>query len=230
MEYPGIYRNPTPEVVVTAGGTREQIDDVRFIGNFASGSLGHALAEEFTELGSRVLLLAPRETLERHGKIPGAAYLPFTDFESLQTRMTNLDSPQIIIHSAAVSDYSPEKTNGKISSDEDELTIRMRRNPKILGALRGIFGANVYIVGFKLLSNVSEEELIETARRQIETSQTDMCIANDLQKLRSKRTVHTVERGNPKTQRIVAPTKLVARHLASRILLNAQDNSGQSNE
>lgn len=185
-----------PEVVITAGGTREKIDDVRYVGNFSGGRLGHALAESYARMGSKVLLLAPSEVPDRFGLPEGVEHRPFTSADSLDRAMRSIPAARMVLHAAAVSDYTPVCSPGKISSDQDELIVKLKRTPKILPKLRDYFGDHTTIVGFKLLSGVSEEDLIETAARQIADSKTDMCIANDLQDLGAdSRKLHIVSRG-----------------------------------
>lgn len=182
-----------PDVIVTAGGTRENIDDVRYIGNFSGGRLGHALAATYADLGHRVLLLAPNMVVEHFGLPPGVDQETFTSAASLQDRLLGKSGARLILHAAAVADYSPDRLEGKVSSDEEELIIHLKRTPKILPDLRDHFGDATNIVGFKLLSGVSEEALIAAATQQIATSRTNLCIANDLQELGDKRRVHIVQ-------------------------------------
>jgi phosphopantothenoylcysteine decarboxylase/phosphopantothenate--cysteine ligase len=171
------------DVVVTAGGTREKIDDVRYIGNFSSGRLGHSLAEQYGRIGCRVLLLSPKSTVERFGEIDGVQHAAFESALDLQNLLRQVKSAKLVLHSAAVSDYTPKRVQGKISSNQEDLTIKLKRNPKILAGLRDHFGPSTTLVGFKLLSGSSEEDLIAAARAQIETNSTDFCIANDLQEV-----------------------------------------------
>lgn len=205
-----------PDVVVTAGGTREYIDDVRYLGNFSGGKLGHALASTYAELGHRVLLLAPNCVPERHGAIDGVEHRPYTSAASLQSELLAIPTARLVLHGAAVSDYTPDRINGKLSSDEDELVIHCKRTPKILPQLREHFGVDTRLIGFKLLSNVAETELIDVAAKQIETCRTDACIANDLQELRDSRRLHIV---NPDGtyQTVEGGTKEVALQIAEAL-------------
>jgi len=207
MEHENYYQR-TP-VIVTAGGTREQIDDVRYIGNFSGGKFGHALAAEYASIYCDVRLLAPQSVVYRYGLPEGVKHAAFTDVESLRSALSAeqfgslmvgdaVDEytlrPTLILHAAAVSDFTPiEKVHGKISSAQDELLIRLQRTEKILPHLRDLFGSQAKIVGFKLLSGVREAELIEAAVKQIASSNTDLCIANDLQDIDGdNRKVHVV--------------------------------------
>lgn len=168
------------DVIITAGGTREQIDDVRYVGNFSSGRYGHFLANSFLKEGRRVTFIAPNFTIQRYGEIEGVEHIPFKSAEDLRQELFGIRSARIILNAAAIADYSPIKTQGKIPSDAEELTITMRRTPKILLELRKHFGPVAYIVGFKLLSNVSDDELLVAAKKQIVDNETDAVIANDL--------------------------------------------------
>lgn len=202
-----------PDVVITAGGTREHIDDVRYIGNFSGGRLGHGLATAYARLGHSVLLLAPNDVPDRHGMIEGVEHRPYTSAASLQAEMLAIPAARLVLHGAAVSDYTPERIEGKLSSDQEELVIRCRRTPKILTGLREHFGGQTQIVGFKLLSGVAETELIDTAARQIATCRTDACIANDLQDLKATRKLHVVTPGG-QYQTVEGSTAEVADQIA----------------
>lgn len=188
------FEHNRPDVVITAGGTSEPIDDVRYITNFSSGGLGHALAVEHAKYGGSILLLAPKLTAQKYGDIPGVEHRVFTTAEDLRQQLLGIEAAGLILQAAAVSDYTPvHRTAGKLSSDPDMMTIELKRTQKILPQLRDHFGDETTIVGFKLLSGVSEEELIATGLRQIRSAQTDYCIANDLQHLSSnQRRIHII--------------------------------------
>lgn len=228
MEYPGTFEPiERHDVVITAGGTREPIDDVRFVTNFSGGALGHNLAREFASFDQNVLLLAPNNVMDRYGAIEGVEHRPFTSCADLDQQLKAVKQARIVLQAAAVADYSPVPHDGKISSDHDEMVIRMQRNPKILAGLREHFGKHTYIVGFKLLSGVSSGELIEVARNQIAGNHTDMCVANDLRSIHPKtRTVYAVPRGQYPSLRINGSTREVSRHLASHILLMSAAREG----
>jgi phosphopantothenoylcysteine synthetase/decarboxylase len=210
-----------PEVVVTAGGTREPIDDVRYVGNFSGGHLGHALASRYASLGYNTLLLAPRSVIQRFGHDDSAGnfkHRSFTTAKDLEEQLLVIPKTNLVLHAAAVSDYTPVPTLGKISSDEAELVIRMRRNPKILGMLREHFGDKTTLVGFKLLSCASEAELVSVAKKQIDKNNTDLCIANDLyMMLPNERTVHIVQPDGDYNC-ITGSTVEVAQSIASLVL------------
>lgn len=184
------------EVVITAGGTREKIDDVRYIGNFSTGRLGHRIAEVYGKWTSdNITLIAPQATIDRFGLPENVRHEPFVTSQELREKLLGIVAADVVIHSAAVSDYIPDFTQGKIKSDEDELVVTMRRNPKILSDLRDHFGNETKLVGFKLLSGATEGELYEAGLRQIRENKLDYCVANDLQKItRQNREVHIIQK------------------------------------
>lgn len=175
-------------VLVTAGGTTEPIDDVRGITNFSTGRFGHEMAERLAESGrANVTEICPWSTLERLGShsLDWVNYEEMTTAENLERAMIEREeAPDIIIHAAAVADYAPVRTEGKIRSDSDELMITLQKTPKIIEKLRPTYGPTANIIGFKLLSNVSEEQLIEAAANQLKKNRLNMVIANDLKNIK----------------------------------------------
>ncbi|VVB78833.1 DNA / pantothenate metabolism flavoprotein [uncultured archaeon] len=201
--------NRALEVLVTSGGTISEIDDVRHIGNFSTGTTGAIIAEEF--LGSeakvhyvycekapvpfkRKMTLDPNKDLSIEiERLKGVYHkyskckdllleYPIKTFEDyFQTLKCSLENNPIdvVVLAAAVSDYSAIKTNGKISSDEDELVIRLKRNPKVISLVKA-WRPEVYQVGFKLLVDVSKEDLIKTAYNHLIKNNSDLVVANSL--------------------------------------------------
>ncbi len=102
----------------------------------------------------------------------------------------------VVILPMAVADYEPEQATGKISSDRESLVVHCRRTPKVIRLVRD-WAPSVYLVGFKLLSGVSEEELIRVATSACITNRADLTVANDLETLRAGRhTIHLVRPGH----------------------------------
>lgn len=173
------------EVIITAGGTREKIDDVRYIGNFSGGRLGHAIATIYAKYTDNdVLFIAPKETIERFGKPDGVTHESFSSAQELREKLLGISAVNTVIHSAAVADYTPVFHEGKISSDQDELVIHLKRTPKIISELRDHFGESTKLVGFKLLSGATKKELFLAAARQIDDNRLDFCIANNIGDIR----------------------------------------------
>ncbi|MCA9691278.1 MAG: NUDIX domain-containing protein [Myxococcales bacterium] len=175
---------PAPRTaLVVAGGTREPIDDVRFLGNLSRGRFGAAIASALAEVGVRVRLLAGVELWREPGWTPAA--VERRRFGSVAELRTALEDelaapPDLLFMAAAVSDYSPTPVAGKLPSDAETLTLTLRRNPKLLDGLRERCGVTTFLVGFKLLSGVSPGELRAVALRQTRRARLNLTVANDL--------------------------------------------------
>jgi phosphopantothenate-cysteine ligase len=95
----------------------------------------------------------------------------------------------------AVSDFAPEPIAGKLSSDAQTLTIHCQRQPKVIQSVRD-WSPSTYLVGFKLLSNATEVELIRQAEEACKTNRADLTVANDLSTVKAgKHKVHLVRPG-----------------------------------
>lgn len=169
--------------VVTAGGTSEPIDDVRVVTNLSSGRLGAQIAKGLAESGVRTLLITSGVVPEADGRALTVVRVRSTADLVKAIEEATQDPVDLFFMAAAVSDYAPQQAAGKIRSDRDELVVRMGRAPKILPTLRDRCGNDAFLVGFKLLSGVSEEELIDVARDQMAKARTDATFANDLARL-----------------------------------------------
>jgi phosphopantothenoylcysteine decarboxylase/phosphopantothenate--cysteine ligase len=84
----------------------------------------------------------------------------------------------IVLVPAAISDYSPEKQEGKIPSGKKDLTLNLTPNPKVIAKIRD--EATCVLVGFKAEFNLSSDELLNRARFRMEDSHLDMIVANDI--------------------------------------------------
>lgn len=211
----------TLEAVVTAGGTREPIDDVRVLANVSTGRFGAAIAAALADLGVGVTLIGSRELLDSGRVDPRARPLPFSstqDLDAALSRRIAEGPPDLLFMAAAVSDYSPVPLEGKLRSDAEELVVRLRRNPKILATLRERCGDATFLVGFKLLSGASETELTRVAREQVLRDRLDLTVANDLRQIRGG--IHPVWLVPPAGEPVaLTGTKVeVARRLAEEVL------------
>lgn len=193
------------EVLITSGGTIAKIDDIRHIGNFSSGTTGALIAEEFLKNGHKVnyvygknsktpfkrnLIIDVNKPKEQELERLSMAYeeynkyrqnlieIPIATFQEYYNKLEELTkSADVIVLAAAVGDYSPIRQEGKISSDKDELVIRMQKNPKVIQHIKE-WNPKTYLVGFKLLSNVGDKELLNIAKTNAEKTHSDMTVAN----------------------------------------------------
>jgi phosphopantothenoylcysteine decarboxylase/phosphopantothenate--cysteine ligase len=161
-------------VIVTAGPTREALDPVRFITNHSTGKMGFAIAEKAAVRGAKVYLVAGPSNL------PTPCGVERTDVESAldmyNAVMKLMEKADIIIKSAAVADYRPaEISSEKIKKSDEELVIKLQKNPDILQELGKVKGSRV-LIGFAM----ETQNLIENAKAKVAKKNLDFIVANDL--------------------------------------------------
>jgi phosphopantothenoylcysteine decarboxylase/phosphopantothenate--cysteine ligase len=164
-------------VVVSAGGTREEIDPVRFIGNWSTGTQGYALARTAVARGAEVTVIAANVAL------PDPAGAKVTRvISALQMRDAVLkaaESADVVVMAAAVADYRPEtRSDGKIKKDgQPPEPLRLVENPDILAGLaaqRGPGGTQPVLVGFAAETDTSEQ----AARAKLARKGCDLLVVN----------------------------------------------------
>ena len=163
-------------VVVVTGSTVEPIDDVRVVTNRTSGETGVELAKAAFEKGADVeLWLGRHHTVAPH-------YIPTKTFETTEdlVRLAESLDADICVVPAAISDFSPTKTKGKIPSRGGAITLELSPTPKVLPSLRK--GAKV-LVGFKAEAGVSPAELKSKAQALMKEVGLDLVVANDVTKV-----------------------------------------------
>jgi phosphopantothenoylcysteine decarboxylase/phosphopantothenate--cysteine ligase len=135
-------------VLVTAGGTREPIDSVRFVGNRSSGRMGFALAEEAAAMGAAVTVVAANVSLPRR---PGVRYVDVSTAAELQEACAaEFAACDVLLMAAAVADYRPAApADTKLKKDRSEvLRLELERTPDVLTALAAARRPGQTIVGF----------------------------------------------------------------------------------
>jgi len=162
-------------ILITAGGTREAIDPVRYISNHSSGKMGYALARAARERGASVTLISANVAL------PSPLDIKPIRVESadkmLETALKHYVDADIVIMAAAVADYTPKlKTqNSKLKKKESNINLELKPTPDILKTLSTQKGRKKRIlVGFAL----ETEKLIENARAKLREKDLDLIIAN----------------------------------------------------
>jgi phosphopantothenoylcysteine decarboxylase / phosphopantothenate---cysteine ligase len=136
------------KVLVTAGGTREPIDSVRFVGNRSSGRMGFALAEEAAALGAEVTVIAANVGLAR---TPRVHYVDVATAAELQEACeAHFARADVLLMAAAVADYRPAApADAKLKKDaREELVVALERTPDILSGLAAIRRPDQTVVGF----------------------------------------------------------------------------------
>ena len=168
--------------VVTAGPTRGWIDRVRFITNPSTGKMGIAVAEELVRRGATVsLVLGP--TTER-GPDLASVHRVTTSQEMLDTVMSELSARKTdgLVSAAAILDYTPsEIEDSKMASGAESLSVKLVPTKKIIEEARKTH-KDLFIVGFKVESGVTDEDLASRARTKIDAGICDFVVANDEQR------------------------------------------------
>jgi phosphopantothenoylcysteine decarboxylase / phosphopantothenate---cysteine ligase len=162
------------KVIVTAGGTKEEIDPVRFIGNYSSGKMGIALADEAFSAGAEVTLISTVKVEKKPYSIKEVKSAQ----EMLVVVKEEFENSDILVMAAAVADYRPkEMAVNKLKKDENEtLTLELVKNPDILKEISKIKKTNQLVIGFCAES----EDLINNAKKKIQEKNLDFIVANDI--------------------------------------------------
>lgn len=196
--------NKAMNIVITAGGTSERIDDVRTITNSSTGSLGFAIGSAFAraEEVDRIYYLHGRRAVVPESDIIEPVEIGgVMDLHENLSRILTEEKIDAVIHAMAVSDYMvhnvttmdklmgtedpnhvQDLSGSKISSDIEDLVIHMKRSPKVIGIIKELSPAST-LVGFKLLSSVPHEELIRVGYRLLQKNRCDFVLANDLREI-----------------------------------------------
>jgi phosphopantothenoylcysteine decarboxylase/phosphopantothenate--cysteine ligase len=179
-------------LLVTAGGTREPLDPVRYIGNRSSGRQGIALAQAAAERGAMVTLIAanievdlPRAVAGRAGSGSIAIQPVSTTLELSDATHAAASSADAIIMAAAVADYRPETVaDSKIKKETtgDALTLTLRKNPDILHDLAARWPGTdgPVIIGFAAETETDRERLLELGRAKIARKGCDFLVLNSV--------------------------------------------------
>lgn len=159
-------------ILVTAGGTRESLDPVRFIGNRSSGKMGYALAEAARDRGAEVTLISGPTDLESPQGVKTIKVESAQDmFKAVKK---NLDHTSALVMAAAVADYAPEnKSKLKIKKSKHETDLKLKATPDILEEI-GKAKHHAKLVGFAL----ETDDMIKNAKEKMKKKHLDMIVAN----------------------------------------------------
>ena len=208
------------KILVTSGGTSEAIDRVRSITNHSTGHLGLVITEALIKAGHEVCLITTSQAV-RPASHPNLKIIEIKNTLDLLEEMRNLVKDyQVLIHSMAVSDYTPvymtsidevkasqdlsefltkHNTETKISSKEEAQILFLKKNPKIISLVKE-WNPKIHLIGFKLLVDVSREYLIQIARESLEKNKADIIVANDLTQINAEQHIaYLVEKSSFQT-------------------------------
>ncbi|HYU17955.1 MAG TPA: bifunctional phosphopantothenoylcysteine decarboxylase/phosphopantothenate--cysteine ligase CoaBC [Chloroflexota bacterium] len=162
-------------VVVTAGGTQEAIDPVRFVSNRSSGKMGYAVAEAARDRGASVVLISAPTALACPLGVEVRSVVSAAEMcEAVATAIQDAD---LLVMAAAVADFRPEQVaEQKIKKDGRELMLRLTPTTDILAATAATSSDRLIRVGFAAES----EELVKNAQAKLERKRLDLIVGNDI--------------------------------------------------
>jgi phosphopantothenoylcysteine decarboxylase / phosphopantothenate---cysteine ligase len=165
-------------VLVTAGPTREKIDQVRYLTNRSSGRMGYAIAEAASRRGARVLLVSGPTSITP----PGAAELTRVETaEEMRTAVLKLlPESTVVIKTAAVADFRPKIAAGEKIKRKGPLSLELEPTADILKELaahkNSPAGVSQIVIGFA----AETENVLENARKKLDAKSLDAIVANDV--------------------------------------------------
>jgi phosphopantothenoylcysteine decarboxylase/phosphopantothenate--cysteine ligase len=162
-------------VVITAGGTREALDPIRFLGNRSSGQMGYALAYEARDRGAKVKLISTVD-------LPALSGVKLVAVETadqmLDAVLQALDGMDALLMAAAVADYRPARQQShKIKKRKTGLQLELVRTPDILAQVATLRHDRQFILGFA----AETENLLDNASDKLRRKNLDLIVANDAQ-------------------------------------------------
>ncbi|MDQ4078704.1 MAG: bifunctional phosphopantothenoylcysteine decarboxylase/phosphopantothenate--cysteine ligase CoaBC, partial [Chloroflexota bacterium] len=160
-------------IVVTAGGTREAIDPVRYISNHSSGRMGYAVAEAAGQRGATVTLISAPVSIDPPVGVRVQQVESAREME--RAVLDTLPEADALLMAAAVADYRPaEVAEQKIKKQEEALSIHLTRNPDILLSLKAVKHPSLVVVGWA----AETTNLLDYGRDKLRRKKLDLLVAN----------------------------------------------------
>ena len=187
------------KILISAGGTEEPIDGVRYIGNFSTGKTGAFLADRMTQLGAEIVLIRGHRAAVPLKKMRVDTYRTFRDLDEKLQFYLKTERFNALIHLAAVSDFSIDyieredgerltpRDRGKLSS-ENNISLHLIKNYKIIDRLKSYspHGKSPIVIGFKLTDTDSVLEREEAVKKILQSGKVDFVVQNDLRDIRGE--------------------------------------------
>ena len=170
-------------VLITSGGTKEPIDGARFISNISTGKTAAKVAEVFINNGWDVTFLSSKDSKKPNGKCKKKKFSTFNDLDKEIKSLIGNRKFDVFIHSAAVSDYTPEKVNEKIkiNSTKKTLTLTLKKTPKLVNkVLSNSHNKSMKLIAFKFTVNLDMDQKNKKIEKLFKDSNADIVIQNDI--------------------------------------------------
>ena len=201
-----IQKDITPtqpkKILITAGGTQEPIDDVRYITNKSTGRTAARIADQLIESGFQIIYLHAE-----NAKLPilDCRRISFNTFADLDQKLSSVlssDQFDVVMHAAAVSDYSVVKSGiGKIDSLQENLTITLKKNPKLINQIKKI-SPDSLLIGFKLTSTNDTSVIQNKIQNLLTISNCDYVVHNDWSSVKTGHSIFNVYSSNTKSENL----------------------------
>ncbi len=179
------------KVLITAGGTREKIDNIRYISNLSTGKTSSVIAQHFIDKGHDLTYLHSIDAKLPDGSYKKVEYSDFNDLNEKIKKQLKDEKYDALIHQAAISDFSldsvqaDEKTiyvplKEKLNSDVQNLTFNLRPNFKIIDRIKKYAGdETLTVISFKFTDTESREKQVEQVNSLLKKSNSDFVVHND---------------------------------------------------
>ena len=166
------------KVLITAGGTREAIDPVRYIGNHSSGKQGYAVAVAARNRGAQVVLISANSSLQDP---PGVQVIKVSSASQMQEALAKeFTDSQILVMAAAVADARPLSSSQEKIKKGNFANIELQLNPDLLKELGVIRGKNQVLVAFAAETEAIGDATIEAAKTKMLSKGADLIFLNDV--------------------------------------------------
>lgn len=173
------------KVLITAGGTSEPIDDIRVISNRSTGKTASVIADALIESGFDVTYVHSFSASKTQNSCEQFAFESFNDLNQILLQQLQTTVYDCVIHAAAVSDYSAVPHIGKINSDQDELNLTLKKNPKLINQIKKI-SPLAMLIAFKLTSTDDEAFINKKIISLFEFSKCEVVVQNNWSDIKSK--------------------------------------------
>lgn len=189
-----VMKKNNKHILITAGGTREYIDGVRYIGNSSTGNTGATIADFFTSQGYNVTWLGARNAQQPMLVCKKIFYETFDDLQKYLKKQLSNTNFTAVIHAAAISDFSVSSVkldnqevaasrNTKLPTSET-MSIQLTKNPKLVSQLKTWSKFNIIkIIAFKLTNTNDKGERIRAINKLIKQDNIDFVAHNDLSEI-----------------------------------------------
>jgi phosphopantothenate-cysteine ligase len=184
------------KIIITSGGTREYIDDVRVLTNISTGKLGSVIAETLCNKDTLVYYIYAEGSVLPTIPNQLSEYIVLVKIKDTKDLMRKLSKlvpvSDIIIHCMAVSDFSFDRKKAiKLKSDDKEEFIRflgenIKKNPKVISKIKE-WNPDITLVGFKFEVGLTHKKLIDVASQSLLKNKADFVVANDKKEMQEQK-------------------------------------------